>query len=358
MMRVGLDIRMISSSGIGTTIQGLLNHLSNEERRQLILFGFSPFKNPDSIPFVHVPYPIYGIRQHWGYARLLSKYRLHLFHMPHFDVPLMYRGPFIATVHDLIHILFPHFSTKPFSALYAKALLAYVTKNARRIHVVSENTKRDLLRFFPKAESKTVVISPAIDDIFRPLDEEARDRVLAEYQLKPGYLLYVGNLRASKNTPFLLQAFEKFQRKTKFNHPLVLVGQNTYRNLTTAVLPVQTRYLGPVPRAHLPALYNGASLFVFPSLYEGFGLPPLEAMACGTPTVTSREGSLPETCGDGAEYTDARSIDDFVAVLGRLISSPDRREALRKKGFENAKRFSWKKYAESLWRLYQEAIEC
>src|SRR5258706_406177 len=358
-IRVGLDVRMIENSGIGTTIRELLDHWDETQKKHLTLFG--SFDWTESCPSVRVKvsFPIYSLRQHWEYPRILNSHPLTFFHMPHYDVPLGYKKPFVATVHDLIHVLFPQYSTKPFSRIYSQFLLKHVAKNAKRIIVVSENTKKDLLQLFPEAASKTVRIYSCVDSNFQPIEGYLRQQTLKKYNLKQGYLLYVGNLRKSKNTMGLLKVYEMLRFMRSFCPDLVLVGKNFYPEFKKGIFQKGVRHIGSVDREDLPALYSGASLFVFPSLYEGFGLPPLEAMACGTPVAVSNVASLPEVCGEAAAYFDPNSTQDVVKKINELLDLTSARKKLVEKGFENIKRFDLKKYAADVWNLYEEvAKEC
>jgi glycosyltransferase involved in cell wall biosynthesis len=270
-------------------------------------------------------------------------------------VPYFYRGPFVATVHDLIHVIMPEHSTKPFSRAYATFQIRQVVKRARRILTVSENSRNDLERLCPGAAAKTRVFYPAAGASFRPLSEGETAPVLRKHGLTPGYLLYVGNLRGSKNTPRLLAAYAQARAAAKDLPPLVLVGQNTYRQYENA-WPEGVRHIGAVDFSDLPALYGGASVFVFPSLYEGFGIPPLEAMACGTPVVSSNAASLPEVCGDAAVYVDPKSESSIADAVIDLWRSESRRAALRERGLARAKKFSWETFAEGTWKTYEEAL--
>lgn len=353
-MRVGLDVRWIENSGIGTSLRMMIEHFSVEQRKRLLLYGRPGWDNRTGCEFKPVPYPVYGLEQHWSYARFLKREPLSLFHMPHYDVPLFYRGPFVATVYDLIHYLFPQYSTQPFTKAYSWALLRHVARHAKRIIAISETTKRDMVRIFPESEEKITVLPLAVDPSFRPASKEEITRVLAPYGLVPGYLLYVGNLRESKNTPRLLRAYSRLKREKPAVPPLVLIGKNSLRGISLASFGPSVRYLDRIPYEGLNAFYSGAALFVFPSLYEGFGLPPLEAMASGTPALVSNAASLPEVCGDAAAYVDPASEESIARGIGDLLSDPGRLRQMRKKGFDRVKRFSWDSFAQGVWRVYEE----
>ena len=353
--RIGLDARMINYTGIGVTIRGLLDHWTPAQLSKVRLFAAPDWKNPYACASEPAPEKIYGLAQHLTYARRLNHAGLDLYHMPHFDVPYFYRGPFVVTVHDMIHVLFPEHSTKPFSRAYAGIQIRRAVKRATRLITVSESTKNDLERYCPGAAAKTTVLYPAANEAFRPLPPADVAAALARHGLTPGYLLYVGNIRGIKNSLRLITAYTEL-RKVRPELPLlVMVGQNTYRQFENG-FPDGVRHLGPVPFADLAALYNGASMFVFPSIYEGFGLPPLEAMACGTPVIASKAASLPEVCGDAAVYVDPLSEASIGGAIRDLWLSPARREELSKRGLARAQRFSWRQFAEGTWKVYEQAL--
>ncbi len=352
-MKVGLDVRMIQFSGIGTTIRGLLDHLPAERLRQMTLYGPSNWANPYPCELRPADDPVYGAHQHWRYGRFLNREKLSVYHMPHYDVPLSYRGRFVATVHDLIHFLFPQFSTKPFTRAYSWFLLRHVTRRAERIITVSENTKKDLIRLFPQSEPKVEVIYPAVDRHYTPIGNELMKRVMREHRLEPGYLLYVGNLREGKNTRRLIRVYMDLKRRRDLP-PLVLVGKNSLTDLDLSKYEPHIRAIGTVSFHDLPAIYSAASVFLFPTLYEGFGLPPLEAMACGTPVIVSNVSSLPEVCADAAEYVDPASDQSLSQAIERLVDSGPRRAELREAGLLRAKKFSWRTFADRTWRIYED----
>lgn len=341
-MKIGLDTRMLRYSGIGVTIEELLRALTPEQRAQIQQVG------------AETNYPIYTLRQHWGYGRLLNRQRFDLYHMPHYDVPLSYRGRLVVTVHDLIHYLFPEYSSKPFSRLYARFVLGCAVARAKKVIVVSSHTESDLHKHFPKSKGKTVVIPPAAGGQFAPVEDPTLGKVLKSHRLERGYLLYVGNLRPSKNTKNLIMGYAALKKERTDTPPLVLVGKSFYKEGELENISDSVRFLGTVDHDDLPALYTGASLFVFPSLYEGFGLPPLEAMSCGTPVLSSRAASLPEVCGKAAEYFDDLSSEAIADKLRVLLSTPERLAQMREAGLRQAKQFSWKSFAEKTWRVYEE----
>jgi glycosyltransferase involved in cell wall biosynthesis len=348
-LKIGIDVRMIESSGIGSSVRQVLDH-APATKADIVLYGRPGWKNPYDYLFKPVPWPIYSIAQHWSYARFLNQERLSVFYMPHYDVPYFYAGSFVATIHDLNHLVLPQTATKPFASVYAKLVMGRTAARAREILVDSMSTRDDLVRYFPSVRPRVKIVSLGIEAGFKPVSRSAQEKILKSHGLEKGYLLYVGNLRGSKNTAALIAAYRQLRDRRSDTPPLILVGKNS---LTGAYgrgeFPDSIRHLGMVPAADLPALYSGAAVFVFPSLYEGFGLPPLEAMACGTPVVASQVSSLPEVCGAAAEYVDPNSVSNISQGIGRVLFSGARQEELRAKGFENVKRYPVEAYARQVW---------
>jgi glycosyltransferase involved in cell wall biosynthesis len=219
---------------------------------------------------------------------------------------------------------------------------------------VSDNTKKDLETHFPRSQGKIRVIYPAVNQLFKPVSPDRVRLVLNKYNLRPGYFLYVGNLRASKNTSALISAYATLKKRHPDAPPLILVGKMFIKNL--GAVPNDVFHIESASNDELPAFYSGATLFVYPSLYEGFGLPPLEAMACGAAVISSRAASLPEVCGNAAHYIDPQSESELVDAMWELITSSSRRDEMKKKGLENVKRFSWKRFAASTWQVYNESL--
>jgi glycosyltransferase involved in cell wall biosynthesis len=193
------------------------------------------------------------------------------------------------------------------------------------------------------------VINPAVGEQFSPVASVAAQAVLAKHGVTPGYILYVGNLRGSKNTDGLLKAYSKYRSAVSDPRPLVLVGKNA----GGMVFPDGVRHLNNVSHTDLPAFYSAAAVFVFPSFYEGFGLPPLEAMACGTPVIASNAGSLPEVCSDAARYINPFDTDALADTIRAVLAAPDQQRQMSERGLKNAQRFSWSRFAQQTWELYE-----
>jgi glycosyltransferase involved in cell wall biosynthesis len=223
---------------------------------------------------------------------------------------------------------------------------------------ISHHTKYDMLKHFKIPEDKIKVIHLAANECYKPLKEDEIYKINEKYSLNHPYILYVGGLEPKKNIPTLLKAFYKL-KKHDVNHKLVITGEKrwNYKSIFETIdklnLQKEVIFTGYIPDEDLPALYNAADLFVYPSLYEGFGLPPLEAMACGTPVITSNTSSLPEVVGDAGIMVNPYDIDELTNKMYKVLTNEGLTEELSKKGLERAKLFSWKKCAEETLNTYK-----
>lgn len=216
----------------------------------------------------------------------------------------------------------------------------------------------DIIRYFKIPENKIKVIYLGVDEDYKPLSETEIRKVRQKYHLNYPFILYVGSLISHKNIPTLIKAFYKL-KKYGLPHKLVITGKRgwKYKNIFEIISKLNLQkdvvFTGYVQREDLPALYNAADLFVYPSLYEGFGLPPLEAMACGTPVITSNTSSLPEVVGNAGIMVDPYDIDGLAKAMYEVLTNEGLRAELRKRGLERAKMFSWKKTAEETLNVYK-----
>ncbi len=284
-----------------------------------------------------------------------------LFHATeHLLLPLRH-VPTVLTVHDLIFERYPRYHKRLNYLFLTRAMPLFVRK-ATAIIAVSHATRRDLERFYRVPGEKIRVIYEAPAPHFRPPPAEAVRRVREKYGLPERYLLTVGTLEPRKNLIRLLEVFERVHGEGGVDG-LVIVGARGwlydafFRRLDAS--PVRDRVVLPgyVPDADLPALYAGSTLFVLPSLYEGFGLPLLEAMASGAAVVASRTGALPEVGGNAARYFDPENPEEMAHVIARCLRDEDLRDAMRVAGREQVARFSWERTAQETAQLYQEVME-
>lgn len=355
-MKIAIDARTVNRSGIGICVKAWLKGVG---------YSFALGVEKNLRPFTEtaeiVPFDcdqIYGYKEQLKFPRrALRKKKPDVLHVPHCNVPMFYRGKMIVTIHDLTHLVYPEFlPLKPIVHLYFKFIFWFACKRADKIMTVSENTKRDLLRFFKVDEKKIRIITLGYGKHFRKKQPEELEFAYEKFGIPKGkkILLYVGNMLPHKNLNALLEALSLMPEREACR--LVLVGK------TFANRAVRTREeelgvkdfcirAGEVSDEDLVALYNIADLFVLPSLYEGFGLPVLEAFACGTPVACSNTSSLPEVGGKAAKYFDPKNPADMAKVIG---------ENLNLKGTCDAEieaqlsKFSWEKSCEQIREVARE----
>jgi glycosyltransferase involved in cell wall biosynthesis len=268
--------------------------------------------------------------------------------------------PSVVTIHDCIHLMFPQYLPNRLAYAYARAQMWSAARRSDCILTVSEASKRDILHLFNVPPEKIVVVYNAIDSHFSVApSEDAVARVRERYQLDHKFVLYVGNIKPHKNLVRLIEAFHELRRGELEDLKLLIIGDQISKlpSLRRAVhrhkLHKQVRFLGYVADDQLAILYRLASVFVFPSLYEGFGLPPLEAMASGTPVVASNVSSLPEVVGDAAVLVNPYDVDAIVEGLARVLTDPVLAADMSRKGIERAREFSWERSVAKTWAVYQ-----
>jgi glycosyltransferase involved in cell wall biosynthesis len=365
-MRVAIDTRKIHDFGIGTYIRNLLRQLAriDQDTEYVLLcrepdLGIAAQLGPNFRGVVE-PSPNYSLREQIHIPWVLRRERPVVFHAPHYVLPPAVRCPSVVTIHDCIHLMFPQYLPNRAAHAYAKASMWAAARRSDRILTVSEASKRDILHFFNVEPEKIVVVYNAIDEHFSAApSEEQVARIRERYQLDHKFVLYVGNIKPHKNLVRLIEAFSRL-RRTHDDLKLLIIGDEISRlpALRRAVhrnkLHKFVRFLGYLKDDTLTVLYRLASVFVFPSLYEGFGLPPLEAMASGTPVVTSNVSSLPEVTGDAAVLVDPYDPDSIGEGMRRILDDPRLAEELRIKGLQRAREFSWARSVEKTQRVYRE----
>jgi glycosyltransferase involved in cell wall biosynthesis len=295
----------------------------------------------------------------------LLREHIDLFHAPHYVLPPAIHCRSVVTIHDCIHLMFPQYLPGRLAHAYAKLQMWTAAHRSDRVLTVSEASKLDILRRFRVPADKITVVYNAIDErlSLAPTDEDVK-RVSVRYQLKDPFALYVGNIRPHKNLERLIEAFHQLRQESAFEAlKLVIIGDeiSKYQGLRRAVhvhkLHKHVRFLGFVPLETLSVLYQLASVFVFPSLYEGFGLPPLEAMYYGTPVVTSNVSSLPEVVGDAAMLVDPYSSESIADGMRRVLTDEHLRAFLRERGMARAREYSWEQSVRRIREVYGEVME-
>ncbi|MBA2260567.1 MAG: glycosyltransferase family 4 protein, partial [Acidobacteria bacterium] len=269
----------------------------------------------------------------------------------------------VVTIHDCIHLRFPQYLPNQFAHAYARSSLWVATHRASRVLTVSEASKRDILKYFNVPASKVDVIYNGMDERLEeaPTDEEMQN-VRERYQLNDPFVLYAGNIKPHKNLERLIEAFHALRRDGLEHVKLLIIGDeiSKYATLRRAVhrhkLHKHVRFLGFVSDKTLACLYRLAGVFVFPSLYEGFGLPPLEAMASGTPVITSNVSSLPEVVGDAALLIDPYDAGAIAAAMRRVLTEPALAADMRARGLERVTHFSWDRSVRRIRQIYDEVL--
>ncbi len=293
-------------------------------------------------------------------SRLAAREGCTLIHAPAYLAPLIGRTTVVLTVYDLIALRYPRLCRWE-NALNYRLFLPLSVRRADGIVVPSRCTERDLLAAFPELRERVVVIPLGVGDEFRrERTPEDLAHARAHYRLPPRFFLFVGRREPKKNLGALVAAIAELKRSAGFPHRLVIAGPSGWgdkallRRLRRLGMHEEVLFLGTVPQDHLPVLYALADAFVFPSLYEGFGLPPLEAMACGTPVVCSNRGALPEIVGEAALTVDPTDVAGLAAAMKRVVEDPATRARLKEAGRQQAKRFDWRRTAEQVETFYRQ----
>ena len=355
-MLIGIDAsRSVAKKRTGTENYSLnlVCHLLalQSDHRYRLYFNRPPtceFRIPNS-EFRIMPSP-----RLWTHLRLsweMARRPPDLLFVPAHVLPIVHPRRSVVTIHDLGYLCYPE-AHRLLDRLYLDLSTRYNARAATHLIADSSVTKRDLIERYSIEPDKITVVYPGYDKTtFQPVrDEEAIEAVKARHNIAGDYILFVGTLQPRKNLTRLIEAFSNLQYPIP-NIQLVIAGKKgwLYREIFCQVeelgLEEKVVFMGYVPEGDLPALLSGARLFVFPSLYEGFGLPVLEALACGTPVVCSNASSLPEVAGDAAVLVDPLDVEGLTAAMKRVLGDEELRAGLIERGFEQARRFSWEKCA-------------
>ena len=366
-MRVGIDLRKLHDYGIGTYVRNLVTGLARQQDdAQYVLLC-----RPQDREFVASLGPRfhaaveragnYSAREQLTVPLALRRARVDLFHAPHYVVSPLTSCPFVVTIHDCIHLRFPQYLPNRAAYYYARTMMAMAARRAQRVLTVSEASKDDILHYLRVPAEKVEVIYNALDErLAAPPTPGEIARVRERFLLTSPFILYTGNIKPHKNVDRLIEAFSILRRRGFADVKLLVIGDeiSRYQNLRRLVhrfqLHQHVRFLGFVQDDTLSALYRLASVFVFPSLYEGFGLPPLEAMAAGVPVVTSNVSSLPEVVGDAALLIDPMDAGAIAGAIARVLGDEALRASLIARGHERVKSFSWPRSVARIRQVYSE----
>jgi glycosyltransferase involved in cell wall biosynthesis len=342
---------MVDSPGVGTYLRHLVPLVvAARPAWRFTLFGKTRtigqlgWFEHENVAARELAAPIYSVSEQIALVRA-SRRRFDAFWSPHYNVPIVASAPLVVTVHDVIHLARPEFTGRFAKHAYARMMFERVRRQAAAIVTVSEFTKQEFLRLVGESRAPVTVARNGVDRTWfaaRPTELLRSGRP---------YVLCVGSMKPHKNLPALITAFASVQHLVP--HDLLLVGRRKNMRTVDSRVPVaaaevgdRLRHLGEVSEPELRALVAGADVFVHPSLYEGFGLPPLEAMAAGVPCVVARAASMPEVCGDAAVYCDPRDPRDIASRLHEVLTNDALRADLSARGPLRARDFDWQRSAE------------
>ena len=302
------------------------------------------------------------VEQYMLGVELAFQRKIDLIHCTDFIPPFYYRGATVITVHDLAFLLYPHILTRRSARYYG--VIDRAVRQATHIIAVSEATKRDLVRLTGAPDKKISVIYEAADPIYYPIhDQRVLARIHDSYHLPEQMILFVGTIQPRKNLPTLIRAFRGLIDHYKVEADLVVVGKqgwlydDVYQQVDELNLQDRVHFLGRVPTADLPHLYNAAEMLVLPSYYEGFGLPPLEAMACGVPVIVSDTPAMTEVVSDAALRVAPEDDEGFTVAMWRLLTDDSLRADMIAKGLKRAESFSWKRAAQETLEVYRQVVD-
>ncbi len=368
-MRIGIDARITYyvRGGISNYALHLLRALAtlDAESDYIVLHSrkdHHPLRPGPNFRPVPCWTPPHHRLERWALGLEIARLRLDLLHSPDFIPPACGYRCSVITVHDLNFLYYPQFLTAESRRHYNRQI-GWAVHRADHILADSYATQADLITWLNVPPEKITTVHLAADPAFRPLPEEETRRAIAQYGLQPGYLLFVGTLEPRKNVPGLLHAYHSLLEQRVTTAPLVLVGRKgwlydeIFQRVAALGLTGQVRFIHDASDADLPGLYNGAGVLVLPSYYEGFGLPALEALSCGTPVVVANRASLPEVVGEAGLLVDPDDPEALAQALARVLTDGALRARLRELGLAQATRFTWERTARETLTVYRTVLQ-
>ena len=374
-MKIGIDASLVvgEKAGVGWYTASLIEALARvDHQNKYILYPFfyhifdprfkklvAPTKS-FSVRFTALPEAL--VRYLWFHSkiprhRLLGK--VDVLHSTTFCCPPVHSGQLVVTIYDVSFLHYPELHTE-MNRVHCLKGTWETAVHADRIIAISQNTKKDLVEYFNVQEDRIAVIPLAARKDFHPRPmEEVKAFVARRWGLDQPYLLSVGTIEPRKNLKHLIRVYCGLPKEIRNDYQLIIAGgegwlsTDIYQSIVEMGAESSIRFLGYVPSSDLPWLYSGATCFVYPSLYEGFGLPALEAMACGIPLITSNTSSLPEVAGDAALLVDPLSEEELRSAIIKVVSDPTLRQKMSGKGLDQAKQFSWEQVARDTLKVYE-----
>lgn len=361
-MKICLDARTATPHfpGIGRYVRNLAGALSgmgaSGARLALLQDRRHPFDQDGAIEIFNTAISPFSLGQQISLPGLIRRTRADLYHSPYYLMPYRAGMPTILTVYDLIPLRFPDLVSDRARLLF-RLTSALAIRSCQRVIAISEATRQDFIRFFHCPPAKITAIPLAAKASFCPQSAAEIERVRQKYHLDGPFGLYIGINKPHKNLVKLIEAWAGLGAKSSL---LVIAGawdpKYPQARQVAAGLDEQVRFLGQVDEVDLPGLYSAATIFVFPSLYEGFGLPVLEALACGTPTACAQTSSLPEVAGQAAMYFDPQDTTSIREAITELFANIQLRRDLQERGIEQAARFSWERTARETLEIYRQYV--
>lgn len=365
MKHLCIDARMLYASGIGTYLKNILRHLPRFLPVKMTLLVDDKYTHSlDFLPnyqIVPCRSDIYSLYEQMELPVKIPQ--CDLFWSPHFNTPFFpIRAKLrVVTIHDVFHLAHANTFTLP-QKLYVKAMIRWATRASSLIFTVSDFSKKEIMAYTPTPKEKIEVIPNGIDpNLFRShSSQEGLQSIRKKYDLSHPFVIYVGNLKPHKNLPRLLEAFHLFLQHGSSHHNLLLVGKS-FKSFSVLpfieqvpLLQQRVKILSRVTDDELPLLYQLAAAAILPSLYEGFGLPPLEAMSCGCPAIAAKVASLPEVCGEAAYYINPYDPKNIADGIREVLSNGSLRNELQFKGLKKAQEFRWEKTAQRYAAVLKE----
>ena len=372
-MKFSIDARGINlykGAGIGTYTENLLRELLNiDTKNNYSIFwtgeNYEDYKKDNSkIIFTSKKHGTFY--ENYYYPNYIKENNIDMHHIPQNGIGLneLYTSPIVVTIHDLIPYILPETVGRGYLERFLRDM-PLIVRNSKVILTVSEYSKRDIIKFFPFVNEEKIFVTPlAANKSYKPLNKiNCIEYIKNKYSIDSPFILYIGGFSTRKNVKELIIAFNKIQKSLKKDYKLVLCGsirdegvklQNLCKEL---LIDDKIIFTGFVPDDELPLFYNAAEVFVYPSLYEGFGLPPLEAMSCATPVITSNLTSIPEVTNDCAILINPFDNDELASSILNLLNSKSLLQEYAEKGYNNSLNFTWQNTAINTLKAYEYVFQ-
>jgi glycosyltransferase involved in cell wall biosynthesis len=348
---------MIRHSGIGTYLENIIPQLVTMNKHvQFSIIGDKKLLteiigNRENVHIIHTQIPIYSLAEQIRLPRLIPK-NTDVYWSPHYNIPIFYRGKLAVTVHDVFHLRMKEY-VGFFKRMYAKIMFFCIKVKAKRINTNSFFTKSEITNYVGIDADKIKVTALGVDEMWR--------RPVSPPLLSEPYIIFIGNVKPNKNLITLLKSFEILM--DDISHYLIIAGKKDGFIINdidsqdySEKLGKRIRFLGHVPKNDLINYVKHSALLVFPSIYEGFGLPPIEAMACGCPVIAARSSSIPEVCGDAVLYFDPKDERELAVQIKTVLQNNEIREMLIKKGKDRSCKYSWEQCAKEISQMLNEVF--